>query len=288
MGISEARQDNHGALLQLPGDLIASRELLIDLVRKDLRVRYRYAALGLLWAVFEPLAYMVVLTFIFEWVLAPRGGAAMFGPDTPFAVGLLSGLIFWQFSTQSISAATSSLLDNQNLVKKVAFTREVIPLAVMGYPAFSLGIGFVVLLVVHLALGGVIGLSLLWFLPVLFLQLAITVGVGLFAAALNVRFRDIGYMVNVALLLGFYASPVFYDLDWVLAAAESGALPRTLTMAYLANPMTELLEAYRQALLEHRQPDLWLFGWPTCCAVLALTVGATAFRRGAPTLSDYL
>ncbi len=274
--------------LRLLGDLIASRELLLDLVRKDLRVRYRYAALGFLWAVLEPLAYMVVLTFIFERILAPKTGATMFGPDIPFAAGLLCGLVFWQFTTQAISAATASLLDNQHLIKKVAFTREVVPLAAMGYPLISLFVGVTVLILVHLVLGGSLGLAVLWMLPLFLLQLAFTVGVGLFTAALNVRFRDIGYMVSVALVLGFYGTPVFYDLDWVLSAAQNGHVPHLVVQAYLANPMAELLEAYRQALLEGRRPDGWLFLWPMIVATIALLVGVITFRRSAPTLSDYL
>ncbi len=288
MAITPLTHPGRGALLQVPRDLIASRELLLDLIRKDLRVRYRYAALGFLWALLEPLAYMVVLTFIFERVLAPTGEVAMFGTGIPFASGLLCGLVFWQFSTQSVGAATASLLENQHLVRKVAFTREVIPLAAMGYPLFSLLIGLVVLLAVHLLLGGQVGVSALWMVPLFIVQLSITVGTGLLTAALNVRFRDVGYMVTVGLLLGFYASPVFYDLDWVLTAAARGEVPDTVVRLYLMNPMAELLEAYRQALLEGRRPDRWLFIWPTCVALVALLGGTWVFRRSAATLSDYL
>lgn len=274
-------------LRNLPRDLIRSRELLCDLVYKDLRVRYRYAAAGFLWAVLEPLAYMAVLTVIFQWILAPRAGAAMFG-ETPYAVGLLCGLVFWQFSANALAAATNSLIDNQHLVKKVNFTREVVPLACFGYPLVALSIGFVLLLAVHLSLGGAIGPGILW-VPVIFaIHVTATAGLALLAACGNVRFRDIGYMVGVALVLGFYASPVFYDLDWVLAAAESGRVPDALVTLYLANPMTELLEAYRQALLEGHRPDAWLLYWPAVFAAGALALGTYTFRRTAPTLSDYL
>lgn len=283
--LTPGRSESMRALLR---DLIQSRELLLDLVRKDLKVRYRYAAVGFLWAVLEPLAYMAVLTVVFQWILAPRTGGAMFGEGTPYAVGLLCGLIFWQFSTNALSAATQSLLDNQNLVKKVNFTREVVPLAAFGYPVVALGVGLLILLAVHLALGGRLGVGIAW-LPLLFaIQTAITVGLALLAACGHVRFRDVGYMVNVALVLGFYASPVFYDLDWVLAAADKGHVPGFLVTLYLANPMAELLEAYRQAILEGHRPDAWLFYWPTICAALALLLGTSVFRRSASTLSDYL
>jgi ABC-type polysaccharide/polyol phosphate export permease len=129
---------------------------------------------------------------------------------------------------------------------------------------------------------------LLW-LPVAFgLQFAITLGLALIAAAGNVRFRDVGYLVNVGLLLGFYASPVFYDLDWVLAAAAAGDIPWHLLTLYLCNPMTELLEAYRQIILEKRSPELWLLAWPSILAAVTLPTGAIVFRQNAARFSDYL
>ncbi|MBL7647153.1 MAG: ABC transporter permease [Candidatus Hydrogenedentes bacterium] len=278
----------NSTLATLPRDLLQSRELLMDLVRKDLRVRYRYAVAGFLWAALEPLAYMAVLTFVFQWVMAPRTGTAMFGEDVPYAMGLLCGLVFWQFSAHALTAATNSLIDNQHLVKKVNFTREIVPLAAFGYPCVALLIGFVILIAVHLALGGHLGLGLLW-LPVLFgLQFAITLGLALIAAAGNVRYRDVGYLVSVVLVLGFYASPVFYDLDWVLAAAGAGSIPGSVTTLYLTNPMTELLEAYRQIILEGRSPDLWLLAWPFIFAAVTLPTGAIVFRRSASRFSDYL
>lgn len=279
---------NNARLRALPRDLIRSRELLRDLIWKDLRVRYRYAAAGFLWAALEPLAYTAVLTVIFQWILAPRAGEVMFGAGVPYAVGLLCGLVFWQFTANALAAATPSLTNAAHLVTKVNFTREVVPLAAFGYPLIALGVGLLLLIGVHLGLGGSLGPGLAW-LPVIFLiQAGGTVGLALMAAAGHARFRDVGYLVNVGLILGFYASPVFYDLDWVLAAAHAGRIPEAIAALYLANPMAELLEAYRQALLEGRTPDAWLFVWPSAFAGIAIVAGAWSFRRAAPTLADYV
>ena len=104
--------------IRLFPDLIRARELLLDLIWKDLRARYRYALMGFLWAVIEPLALMLVLTFVFSVLFrfagrdVPEGGA---GPD--FAVMLLCGLIFWQYLSSALTGATRSLVDNQHLVK---------------------------------------------------------------------------------------------------------------------------------------------------------------------------
>jgi len=288
MNTTASTPSRNDTLRTLPADLARSRELLLDLVRKDLRVRYRYAAAGFIWAVLEPLAYMVMLTVVFQWILAPRAGTAMFGENTPYAVGLLCGLVFWQFTANALSAATNALIDNQHLVKKVNFTREVVPLAALGYPAAALAIGFAILVIVHLFFGGRLGAGLVWLPVLLMIQFTGTAGLALLASAGNARYRDIGYMVTVALTLGFYASPVFYDLNLVLGAAESERLPAVLVTLYLVNPMAELLEAYRQCILDGRTPDAWLLYWPATFSGIALLLGAFVFRRSAATISDYL
>lgn len=278
-------------LRRLPRDLLRARELLRDLVSKDLRVRYRYAIMGFLWSVIEPLALMAVLTFIFTFVLSgkvPVTGVA----EPPYAVSLLCGLIFWQFTANALSGATSSLLDNQNLVKKVYFAREVIPIAATGYPLVNLAIGFVILMVLHLSMGGGLGPAMLCFLVVFAIHFALVIGLALLFSCGNVLYRDVGYIVGVAIVFGFYASPIFYRLEFVTQAQDIPAWAApwypAFTKLYLLNPMTEMLTAYRQILFEQRMPDLWLLAWPAVCAVAALAAGTLVFRRCGPTLSDHL
>jgi len=272
-------------LRRIVPDLIRARELLFELIWKDLRVRYRYAVLGFLWAIFEPVALMLILTFVFTLVLQSKIQLPQEENAPPFAVMLLCGLIFWQFFSTAVTSASNSIMENQSLVKKVYFAREVVPLAAVGYPLFNLTIGFLVLLVVHMVLGGALSLALVW-IPVIFLiQLALTVGLALLVSAANVRFRDIGYMVSVFMVLGFYGSPIFYRLEHVMGAE---LLPPWAARLYLLNPMAELLTAYRQVLFEHRFPDLWLLGWPCGAALIVLVAGLVVFRYNAPTLSDYL
>lgn len=266
-------------------DLIRARELLFDLVWKDLRARYRYAVMGFLWAVIEPLMFMLILAFVFSFVLADKKALAGGDGAAPFSVMMLCGLIFWQHFAAALTSATVSLVDGRNLVKKVHFTREVIPIAACCVPLVNLGIGFVLLLALHLLLGGTIGLTVL-FIPILFcVQFVLTVGLGLLFSCGHVLFRDVGNTVAVGLMFGFYASPVFYPLELV---RHAGTLPAWVPTAYMANPMAGLLTCYRQILFEQRFPDAALLVWPTCCAGLALVAGLILFRRSAPTMADFL
>jgi ABC-type polysaccharide/polyol phosphate export permease len=266
-------------------DLIRSRQLLLDLIWKDLRARYRYAVMGFLWAVLEPLAFMLILTFVFWVLLADKASFAKGDTETPFALMLLCGLVFWQYTATALNAATLSLVQNANLVKKVYFSREVVPLAAVCFPVVNMAIGFVLLLALQLILGGSLSVALIWVPFVFAIQFVLTVGLSLLFSCGHVHFRDVGNMVNVALTFGFYASPVFYPLEKVVSG---GLLPGWAKFLYSLNPMAELLTAYRQILFQHRFPDVTLLIWPGVLAVGCLVLGVVVFRRAAPTLADHL
>lgn len=275
-------------ILPFFANLMRGRELVMDLVRKDLRARYRYTALGFLWTVFQPLALMLILTFVFKYVLQSKLPPDALGHEREFAVTLFCGLIFWQFFAEAVSNATHSLIENQNLINKTHLPREVIPLAAMGYPLVNCCIGFVLLIGLHLGFGGSLSPALLW-LPVIFaIQIVLVAGLGFFLSCTNVIYRDVGYIVAVAILFGFYASPVFYELQDVLRAVDKGVLPQWTKYAYMMNPMAELLTAYRQILFEARFPEIRILIWPVLSACLVLCAGIVVFRRQAPTLSDHL
>ena len=270
-------------LSRLLPDLIRGRRLLWDLVWKDVKVRYRYAALGFLWAVLEPLLMMLVLTFVFSIVfkmLVPELGV---DSGREYAVFVLSGLIFWQFFSNALSTASKSLVDNRDLIKKVYFPREVVPLASIGVAFVNFIIGFVLLLVVFTLLMQRVPFGLPWILIPLAIQCALIVGLALIFAAGHANFRDVGYMVDAALLFLFYASPVFY---WPSLVAER--LSGFWYTLYSVNPMVGLLTAYRHALFLDELPQPGVLIWPAIFAVVALVTGVVVFRRSAPTLADHL
>jgi ABC-type polysaccharide/polyol phosphate export permease len=263
-------------------DLIRNREVLRDLIWKDIRVRYRYAAMGFLWAVLEPVAMMLVLWFVFTQVFDFKSGMPGLDPNHSFAVLLLCGLVPWQFTSATLSAATKSLVENQNLVQKVHFPREIVPLAAVGNCLVNVVIGSVLLLIIHAITGGTFGVGLVAVPFVFAIQFALVIGLALLLSCLNVYFRDVSYIVDVGLIFGFYATPIIYT-----QAMVAGRLPQLLWL-YSANPMVGLISAYRSALMDGQFPALSLLLWPALFAVVSLVVGVVVFRRNAPTISDHI
>lgn len=264
-------------------ELIDSRELLFDLIWKDVRVRYRYATMGFLWAVLEPLFMMIVLTFVFSFVFKGKVEAHGIATGPAYAVFILSGLIPWQFFSTSISTATRSLVDNRTLITKVRFPREVVPLSSVGVATVNLAIGSVLMLLVYAVLMKQLpGIAVLW-LPVIFsIQLMLVIGLALLLSCANAPFRDVAYMTDAALLFGFYATPIFYPPELV-----QRELPGWYA-AYMLNPMASLITAYRQVLFDNHFPDLSLLIAPVLIAIIVLAIGVVIFRRNAPLLADRL
>lgn len=263
-------------------ELIRARELLIDLVWKDLRVRYRYALMGFLWAVLEPLIMTSILTFVFSLVLQTKVARLGIETDSAYAAFILVGLIPWQFLATSLTTATRSLVDNGNLIQKVYFPREVIPVAAVGNALVNFLIGYAVLLAFFAILVGLPGLGAVWMLLLFAIQLVLVLGLSLLLSSAHVFFRDVGYIVEVAVLFGFYATPIFYPPDFVAERFD------TLYHLYMLNPMAGLVSAYREVLwldsLEH--PGLLVS--PVICAAVGILVGVWVFRRNAARISDYL
>lgn len=270
-----------GLARRIVPDLVRDRGLLWDFVSRQLRARYRNAMMGFLWAILQPLLLTLILTFVFM-ILFQMGGRANVRQT---AVEILGKLIFWQFLAAGMLTGVQSLIENQNLIKKTCFSREILPVAAVINCAVNLLIGFVVLVCVHLALIGAPHGSVL-FMPVVFTgQLALVLGLTLLVSSLNVRYRDVGYLLDVALTFGFYASPVLYPLEWVRLTLGEGSIVFRL---YSVNPMVGYLETYRCALSGGPLCASGALLWSVVCSATALAAGAVVFRRLSPTFADYL
>lgn len=217
--------------------LLAHREILANLVRKELKVKYAASVLGAVWSLLNPLVYLVVFTFVTKVL----GGNV---PDYP--VYLLSGLLAWNLFSASVSAGSRSVLDNANLVKKVAFPREILPLSAIGVALVDWLLQMAVLVLFILVSGYGLHVPELALLPLAFVALiSFTTMFTLILAALNVRYRDVGHLLNIALLVWFWITPIVYAGALVqdYLAGED-----VLGFLYWLNPLVAVVEGMHRAL----------------------------------------
>jgi ABC-2 type transport system permease protein len=217
-------------------DLWRHREILANLARKELRVKYKSTVLGVAWSMLNPLLYLVVFYVVFTYFIPAR---------TPnFPVYLLSGLLPWTLFSTSLAGATTSVVGNANLVAKVAFPHEDLPLASIRAQTVNFLFQFVVLVAFMLVFGYPLFQRGLLLLPLALVVLLVFVSaLGFATAAWNVRYRDTGHLVELVLLAWFWSTPIVYPTSFV-----SDRLGDTGFAVYLLNPLTNIVLGFQRAL----------------------------------------
>jgi ABC-2 type transport system permease protein len=253
--------------------LIAHREILSNLIRKELKVKYVASVLGAAWSLLNPLVYLAVFTFV-------TGVLDNALPDYP--VYLLSGLLAWNLFSASAIGGSRSVIDNANLVKKVAFPREILPLAAIGLALVDYGLQMIVLLIFIVASVG-LHLPDLALLPLAFAALlAFTCALTAWIAALNVRYRDVGHLLNIGLLVWFWVTPIVYASGLVQQRLGDRDV---LAVLYFSNPLTAVVEGMHRSLygvgeLQDGGTVTWGMSLGTLALVLtAVLVGSMIFLR---------
>jgi ABC-2 type transport system permease protein len=210
-------------------------ELLRNLVRKDLKVKYKGSTLGFAWSLANPLLLLAVYTFVFQVVM--KTGIPRFG------VYLMSGLLVWNAFSGSVSTACGSVVGNANLVKKVRFPLPVLPLSAVGFAAVHFLLQLLVLFVVILGLGyGLSGPALLLLLPAGAVAILFTIALSMLVSALNVRYRDTQHLLEVALLAWFWLNPMVYAFGLIRQQLHAW------TWVYLINPMASVVATFQRAV----------------------------------------
>jgi ABC-2 type transport system permease protein len=218
-------------------------ELLTELVRKDLKVKYKNSALGFVWSLANPLLYLAVFTLVFTFFLKN---------NVPwFAVLFMSGFLVWSFFNSATLDATGAVVGNANLVRKVRFPRVVLPLASVGFAGVHLVLQLLVFFVFLVPFyPDAFGRQLLLLVPALAVTVVFTVAMSLLASSLNVRYRDVQHLLEVALLAWFWLTPIVYPVTVVRdELARHGVL--WLFKLYMANPMTAVVVAAQRAVYVH-------------------------------------
>ena len=222
-------------------ELAAHREVLLNLIRKELKVKYTASVLGAVWSLLNPLVFLAVFWFVAE-VFQNRV------PDFP--VFLLSGLLAWNFISNALQAGSRSVIDNANLVKKMAFPREILPLSSVGVALFDFALQSAVFLVFIGVSGHGFQLPELWLYPLaIVLAVVFATALTLWIAALNVRYRDVGHLLNLALIVWFWATPIVYQGYLVQQKLETiSIMGIDAWTLYLLNPVTVIVLGFQTAL----------------------------------------
>jgi ABC-type polysaccharide/polyol phosphate export permease len=251
-------------------DLIKYRELFGNLFRRDLQAKYRGSALGVLWTIANPIMLMGVYLLVFGVVW-----------KSPFANGghyplfLLSGLAIWTFFAAALQSATRSMLDNANLIRKIRFPRQLVPLSVVVAHLVSFGAMLLLLLVINaIALPRARATELLA-IPLALLVLGLVSGLALAFASLNVLFRDVEFIVAALLVPWFFLTPIIYPLT-------SGSLAQhhhVIEAIHWANPLSPAVEAVRAPLFLGTLPFWGDALYLVVACVTALALGAFVFTR---------
>jgi ABC-type polysaccharide/polyol phosphate export permease len=244
-------------------ELWAYRELALFLAQRDLKVRYRQAVFGVLWAVIQPLAGVVVAVIVFHRVARVSSG------DIPYALFAYAGFVVWSYFSSSLDGATASLVANSSLVTKVYFPRLIAPLAAVLPRLVDLGVSLALLVILAIAYGVAPGAAVV-LLPVwIAWAVVLAFGTGLALSALNVTYRDVANAIGLVIQLWLFLSPVMYPSSLVSGAARA---------VYAINPMVAIVDGFRWSILGAPAPPAAdLLGVVT--TVVVLLVGVRYFLR---------
>lgn len=239
------------------------RELLFFLVWRELKIRYKQAALGAAWAIVQPVLALLIFTFVFGiFARIPSEGV-------PYPVFACAALLPWTYFSEAMRRASTVLVDDAELVRKIYFPRLVLPISAVIAPLVDLLLSFVVFLGLA-AWYGVAPTANVIFLPLfLLMACALSLGVGLWLGPLNVRFRDIKHVLPFLIQIWMYACPVVYPTSMV---------PERFKLIYSLNPMVGVIEGFRWALIGKGSLDLRALG-VSSVLVLALLLGGLAYFR---------
>ena len=249
------------------------RELIYNLVQRELKARYKSSVLGFVWSLLNPLGMMVVFTIVFS-VLMPNNTVAH------YPIFLLCGLLAWNFFSASIMTGTNSIVANGNLVKKVYFPREVLPIATVLANLVNFLLALVVLFAALLVFR--IPLSLwIWQLPfIILIQTCFTLGIVFLLSTAQVFYRDTLLVLDVVLLAWFFLTPVFYPISFLPTSYEVlGVTVDVQRLMYILNPMASLINMYRDLLYWGYRTDPDFFWRTSLTALSVLAIGYWVFVK---------
>ena len=238
------------------------RELLKTSITKDVGGKYKHSFLGVLWSFINPLLQIAVYALVFQVILKSN--------IENYAVYLCCGLIPWQYFSNVVIRGASVMIDNGNIIKKVYFPREILPISIVT----SEGINFLIatIIILGFVIFGGIGLSwnILWYFVIVAIQYIVCVGISFIVSSLTVYFRDLFHLLGVFIQLLFYATPIVYSMD---------SVPANLQWILRLNPMSYLIDAYRAIFYNKTMPEFTGLLIALVMGIVFCIVGYLIFKK---------
>jgi lipopolysaccharide transport system permease protein len=253
--------------------LYSYRELIWIWTMRSIRVRYKQSVIGGLWSIVQPFSLMVVYSVIFSnFVKIPVG-------DIPYPIFSYTALLPWAFFTTSIGTGVSSLVNNINLVTKIYFPREILPLSSLGAAFFDFLVASSIFILMILFYQIPLKITMI-VIPVLIgIQFILTMGIVFLISALNVFYRDIHFIIPLAIQIWMFASPIIYPVS---------IIPQKYQTLYMLNPMAGIIEAYRDVVLRGLWPDWRYLGFSFIISILTFSLGYLYFKKNEWKFADLI
>jgi lipopolysaccharide transport system permease protein len=260
-------------LLRELRELWQYRDLFYTLTVHRIKVRYKQSVLGLAWAILQPLSLMLIYTVIFSVI------AKVPSEGVPYAVFAYAALLPWTFFSSSLTNATQGLVSHSQLVTKVYFAREILPLTYVSAAIFDFAVATTFLIALFFYYGVGLTVYALYAIPIFILLTALATAFSLFLSAMQVRFRDIGVAMPLLLQLWMFATPVVYPLS---------AVPQRFRGLYALNPLVGVIENFRRVVLQGVEPDFHSLTISAIVAAVLLPLTYLYFKRVEATMADVI
>lgn len=256
------------------GEIWETKDLFYFLTWRDIKVRYKQTLLGILWILIQPIVTIVLFTFIFgNFAKIPSNGI-------PYPLFVFIGIFYWNFFSSAVSAASNSLLNNENIIKKVYFPKIMAPIS----STFALLVDLLPLVAIWVAIllfyKITPSLTALLLIPLFILEMLISaLGIGMFLAPINAKFRDVRFVLPFLIQLGFFATPIIYPATFFGGTAQ---------IVRVLNPVAQVIDTQRLTFHATRNIDWTTLAWSIALSILVFLVGFYYFRSQEDKFVDYL
>ena len=238
------------------------RELLKSSIKKDIGGKYKNSVLGVLWSFLYPLLQIAVYAIVFPLIMRSN--------MENYTVFVCCGLIPWNFFSTAISRSSFTMIENGNILKKVYFPREILPISVVTSEAVNFVISTIIILAFVLGTGMGLTWYVIFYPVILLIQYILLIGISLFVSSITVYFRDLQHFIGIALQLLFYATPIVY---------ATNIIPESYQWILRLNPMTFIIDGYRSIFYYQQQPDFISLGITLLVSLILCVVGYLLFSK---------